>query len=235
MLELTDKWLDPWRVKIWDAMYRRDEAESLCLDFMNFQIGESFVSSPESRDALIRAALTGLSGARTTAAGQAMRARVLLTMRCWAARYDVQEASEDEIEALLAMIPESDLDHQNWTYLSFWAFDARNARILGRAYRQFLVAPFDFMVDFSRQRIKVMLQIVEGRTQAVEVAKLIELIPHLKHVEWLRQLIVPSLIEAGEWQPELNAKLMARERELAEAGPQPPPRERVAANFKGNI
>lgn len=261
MLEELDKWLDPWRIKVWDALYRREEAEArslversrrtlenagfapaeheaaaLCLDFTAFQVDESFAADHEVRAGCIEKVLEQFAPEPQHEIARVMRSRILITLLCWAQRYEVLEAREQQIRTLLHVVPESDLDHQNWTYLATWAFAARDAAILGRAYRKFLTEPFDFMVDFSRQRLKVMLQVLEGRGEPREIVKLIDLLPHLNHVAWLRQHLVPVLVDTGLWSPELNARLVAREHDIVAQGPKPPPREHaVASSTRLNI
>lgn len=250
MLETVDKWLDPWRIKIWDALYRREELEArglldrarraldnagleeenreaaaLCLDFTEFQVYESFAPNHDVRAQLISRVLEQFEPEPSTETGRVMRARILLTLLCWAQRYEVLEAREQQIRALLHVVPEEDLDHQNWTYLAVWAFSASDAEVLNRAYRKFLTEPYDFMVDFSRQRLKVMVQLVEGRCSVKEIERLIDFLPHLNHVAWLRQFLVPRLVDSALWSPELNARLVAKERDIIAQGPKPPPRE----------
>jgi hypothetical protein len=260
MLEVLDNWLEPFRLRAWDAAYRREEqaarqavadaarfcdscnasadessALAIALDFMDTQVNESFLADPEGRAGLLLDAITRIGRPQQGPLARAIQARSLLTLRCWAARFDYAPLTPAEVESLFNRIPYEDLEHHNWTFLSFWAFQQRDSYYLSLAYKQFLTKPFDFMIDFSRQRLKVMLQLVEGRCLDRDVQRLIELLPHLMHVNWMREHIVPACIDAGIWDVDLNNRLLRREQALIDAGPVPPPRERRQVSYKVNI
>jgi hypothetical protein len=120
-------------------------------------------------------------------------------------------------------VPEEDRNHQMMSYLAFWAFSRREKDYLEACYRFFLTQPVDFMVDFSRQRAKVMLMLAEERCERSDLVKLIELAPHLMHLQWIGRNIAGPLMESSLWDDELQAQLERRIRRLRNSTPDVPP------------
>ncbi|MCB1219793.1 MAG: hypothetical protein H7A35_09440 [Planctomycetales bacterium] len=199
------------------------QAMKMVLHFLEFQVSDAFTTDKDKRRQQILYVLRSLSEPIIDPTSSVMQARILLTLRCWAHRsYDVR-LSLKQFEQWFNMIPESDVDSKCWNYISFWAFDTRADDYLKAAYRYFLTSPVDFAVDFSRQRLKVMVGLIEGTCKVKDVERLIELMPHYYHIRWFMRNIVPFCKSLQLWTPALEGAFSAKSRELMDS-PQVPPR-----------
>lgn len=250
MLEHVDRWLEQWRRPIWEALYRRDEAgcrnelaqaeiawdayavttdereaARLYLDFLTCQVDESFKPVRDLKRGLVLEALEQLAKPVETPLAITMQARVLLTLRCWAHVQSIHPLSREEVDRWYKIVPEEDRDHQLMSYIAFWAFSRREQGYLEACYRYFLTQPVEFMVDFSRQRAKVMLLLAENRCQHADLEKLIGLAPHLMHLQWIGRHVAGPLMERGLWNTELQEQLELKIRGLRDSTPEVPPRD----------
>ena len=199
------------------------QAMKMVLHFLEFQVSDAFTTDKDKRRQQILYVLRSLSEPIIDPTSSVMQARILLTLRCWAHRsYDVR-LSLKQFEQWFNMIPESDVDSKCWNYISFWAFDTRADDYLKAAYRYFLTSPVDFAVDFSRQRLKVMVGLIEGTCKVKDVERLIELMPHYYHIRWFMRNIIPFCKSLQLWTPALEGAFSAKSRELMDS-PQVPPR-----------
>jgi hypothetical protein len=249
MLENVDRWLEQWRKPVWEALYRRDEescrhelaqaiagwemyaattderqAARLYLDFLQCQADESFQAARDLKRGIVLEAIEQLANPVDSTVARTMQARVLLTLRSWAHILSVYPLQRAEVDRLFAQIPAEDLDHQCVSYLAFWSFAIREAHYLQIAYRYFVTQSVDFMVDYSRQRVKVMLVLTEGRCERDDLVKLIELAPHLMHAQWIGRHVAAFCMDSELWDDGLQGLLATRVTELRDKPPQVPPR-----------
>ena len=247
MLERVDEYLKQWREPIWDGLYRRQEdvcrelmeqawqawrdgdadegerqAVSIYLEYLELEIEESFSTDPERRTELIREALHRLSRDVGSWLAEIVQARVLLSLRCWAHVCGVLVLDRADVDRLWALVPPEDIDHQTWTYVGMWAFSAGELDYLRKGYRYFVTQPIDFMRDFSRQRFKVMIALLEERCQRRDLERLIELVPHLRHAQWLGRNIAAWCMERELWDDGLQQSLDSKVRSLRYAAPKTP-------------
>jgi hypothetical protein len=210
------------------------QAMKMYLHFLEFQVSDAFTQEKDKRRQQILYVMRSLSDPIIDPISSVMQARVLLTLRCWAHRsYDVR-LSLKQFEQWFNMIPEEDIDARCWNYISFWAFATRADDYLRAAYRYFLTSPVDFMVDFSRQRLKVMVGLIEGRCTVKDVERMIELMPHYYHIRWFLKNIVPFCKNLHLWTPALEGAFNNKSRELMDSPRVPPrsvPQGRKILNF----
>ena len=251
MLYEINQWLEKWRRPVWETIYRGEAevsrrlireayaaweaweadqddraAAKLYLDFLEHQVEETYCADATAAAVLIHEALRNLARPQITPRAVVMQARVLLVLRCWAHHQGVKDLPVELATELLSQVPEEDLDHQAYSYLAFWAFIVREKPFLERAYRYFLIQPVDFMVDYSRQRVKVMLALVEGPCEAEDLLKLVNLMPHPRHAEWVGRYVKPRCEELGIWSDDLDIRFKGRVASLAIGRPQVPPRDK---------
>jgi len=254
VLGLINQWLEKWRRPIWETIYRAEEpvskrlvkeayadwetwdtgadekaAARLYLEFLDHQVEETYCPDPAAAAQLIRGAVDKLSRPVDTPLAMVMQARVLLTLRCWAQHQEVLDLPVEVAMRYLEEIPEDDFDHQLMSYLAFWAFIVSDQGILEKTYRFFLIQPLDFMVDYSRQRVKVMLGLVKETCESEDLVKLINLMPHPRHAQWVKQYVMPRCQELGLWSEDVDIHYKSRVTSLSLGRPQVPPRNRPEA------
>lgn len=248
VLTNIDHWLDQWGHPIWEGIYLGDQesceqmltqaqvaatsafstedaqaAANLYLDFLDIQTQARFCPDQEEQTQIRLAFIEKLG--KQPPAGELQRvmwARTVLTIRCLAHHMGLRDIGEPEVSDLIEYIPVNDLGHQSISYLAFWAYDLRNKFYLDYSYRLFLTDPFVFMVDFSRQRIKVMRALVYGTCQDTDIEKLIGLIPHKMHLDWLDRYIRPECENQGLWTKSMSEQLRQKSEELRLGGPKVP-------------
>lgn len=250
MLEIVDRWLEQWREPIWDSIYTRDEvnclrvldqaegawllydaspdqrnAARIYLDFLHCQVAESFMPVRDIKRGLVLEAADSLSQPLDMPLATMMQARVLLTLRCWAHVQEILPLEVQDVERWFDRLPPEDRDHQLMSYLAFWAFTAEHAGFLESSYRWFLTQKVGFLVAFSRQRVKVMLGLIERRCNQRDLSKLIDLAPHLMHLQWIGRHIAAFCMRHNLWDETLQNELNRKIRRLRLVAPQPPPRE----------
>jgi len=250
MLELVDRWIEQWRGPVWDSIYRRDEEECLrvldqaeaawiiydaspdkrdaarlYLDFLTCQVAESFTPVRDIKRGLVLETLEQISEPLDSPLPTMMQARVLLTLRCWAHVQDIFPLEVADAERLFDKLPPEDRDHQLMSYLAFWAFTVEHAGFLEMAYHWFLTQRVCYLVAFSRQRVKVMLALIERRCSRRDLGKLIDLAPHLMHLQWIGRHVAAFCQDHGQWDDELQDRLDRKTRQLCKMAPQAPPRE----------
>lgn len=252
MLELIDRWLDQYHDTAWECIYTRDHGRAqaqlglaqealaqragsddelaaikLALAALDYEVADAFAPDDSERRRLLEGCLDRLQEADPQGPLEStVRARLLLTMRALAHLRGVRGLPAAEAEMLWRAVPREDTDHKMASYCAFWAFNTPHHDILRQCYRFFLTAPIDFMVDFSRQRVRVMLSIVEGHLEAQELEELIGLMPHPLHLEWFMQHLYPACRRHGCWSHALEMQLKYKAEQLQSNPPQPPPRDK---------
>jgi len=250
MLELVDRWLEQWRAPVWDSIYRREEAECLkvldqaeaawliydaspdrrqaariYLDFLTCQVEESFTPVHDIKRGILLDAAERLAQPVEEPLATMMQARVLLTLRCWTHVQDVFPLEIQDADRWFDKLPPEDRDHQLMSYLALWAFTVEHAGFLETSYRWFLTQKVGFLVAFSRQRVKVMLALIERRCSKRDLSKLIELAPHLMHLAWIGRHVAMACMEQDLWDEKLQSELNRKIRKLRHVAPEAPPRE----------
>lgn len=248
VLANIDHWLNQWGHPIWEGIYLGEQesceqklaqaqaagtsafsnedaqaAANLYLDFLDIQTQARFCPDQEEQTQIRLAFIEKLG--KLPPAGElqlVMWARTVLTTRCLAHHQGLRSISEPEVSDLIELIPVDDLGHQSISYLAFWAYNLSNKFYLDYCYRLFLTDPFVFMVDFSRQRIKVMRALVCGNCRDEDIEKLIGLIPHQMHLEWFEGYITPECKNQGLWTKSRSAQLTQKSDELRLGGPKVP-------------
>lgn len=259
MLEHIDRWLEQWRKPIWDALYRRDEsgaravleqaitawdsydstadiraAMRMYLDFLSCQIDESFKPIRDIKRGILLDCAERIAAVVDLPLVHIMRARVLLTLRCWAHVQSVHPLARLDADRWYVAVPVEDRDHQMMSYVAFWAFTLQEMDYLREAYHYFVTQPVNFMVDFSRQRAKVMLMLAENRFARQDIVKLIDLAPHLMHLQWIGRHIAAHCMSQQQWDNQLQAQLDEKVRRLRDTVPHAPLRD-VPVGFDINI
>ena len=260
MLEVLDQWLEPHHQAVWAGIYLHNESHSrealtdayrlldassfpddernaltIYLNFLGHQADFYFRQPPESDGAeILQRAASLLSIPQHQPVSSSMQSRVLLTICCFAHARGALTLAETDAALWLSRVAESDMDHQTWNYISFWAFAIRDTEYLTRAYRYYLTRPVDFMVDFSRQRIKVLISLTEGRCMIGDIERMINLMPNPLHTDWFRWFLQPACIQQGLWTEGLALALSRREAEVGLNRSIPPstaPRDRLRGNI----
>jgi hypothetical protein len=80
------------------------------------------------------------------------------------------------------------------------------------------------MVDFSRQRIKVMRALVSKSCELEDITRLIELIPHQIHWNWIDEQIKPECSVQNLWPAGIEQAFTRKRIELEAEGPKVPKR-----------
>jgi hypothetical protein len=250
MLERVDRWLEQWRRPIWDSIYRRDKedclrvldqaeaawiiydesrdkrmAARLYLDSLTCEVAESFTAVRDIKRGLVLETLEQLSQPMEEPLATMMQARVLLTLRCWAHVQGIFPLDIQDVERWFNKLPPEDRDHQLMSYLALWAFTVEHAGFLEMSYHWFLTQRVLYLVAFSRQRVKVMLALIERRCARRDLCKLIDLAPHMMHLQWIGRHVAAFCQDHGLWDDELQEKLDYKIRQLRQVAPQAPPRE----------
>ena len=247
-LHRLDNLVEPHRREVWEAIYRREEdkaraaADAARAAFdtypvptdraallvlwptLDFAVADAFAHTLDDE---FEAFVSDLQ-ATVEADGEladAAQALAQLILRCAGHLHEFQALSGDEVEALLARLPEGFMNHQCCMYLALWAFSIRDLDHVKLAYKYFLITPIEFMVDFSRQRLKVMVMLLEGRCDAKELARLIELVPNPLHATWLLEAVTPEAQAQGIWNDALAEQLAHKLADLTVNAPMVPPRE----------
>jgi hypothetical protein len=247
-LHRVDNIVEPHRRAVWEAIYRRegdaarqaadgaraafravstaeDRSALLALwPVLDFAVIDAFA---RSQDEEFEAFINDLQLTVDTEGelGEAAQALSQIILRCAGHLHGIQEFSADEANALLARLPDGFMNHQCCMYLALWAFSIKDLEHVLLAYKYFLVTPIEFMVDFSRQRLKVMVALLEHRCDAKELARLIQLVPNPLHATWLLESLVPEAQAQALWTDELADQLAHKLAELTEKAPAVPPRE----------
>jgi hypothetical protein len=246
-LHRLDNLVEPHRRTVWEAIYRREEqvareaAASARQAFddhpeagdrsallvlwptLDFAVADAFAHTLDEEFEAFIADLQATVDADGELA-EAAQALSQLILRCAGHLHEFQELSSGEVNELLARLPEGFMNHQCCMYLGLWAFSIRDLEHVKLAYKYFLITPIEFMVDFSRQRLKVMVALLEGRCDAKELSRLIDLIPNPIHATWLLEAVTPEAQTQGLWNDALAEQLAAKLADLAVSAPTVPPR-----------
>lgn len=243
-----DHWLNQWGHPIWEYIYLYDweacddklaeasevidgafsspdaqAAAAIYLDFLGSQKQAQFSKDPGEQTKTRLDFIDKLGSQPPTGELElVMWGRTLLTVRCLAHHLGLRAASEEEVSDLIEHVPVGDLDHQSISYLAFWAFKMRSKFYLDYCYRLFLTDPFVFMVDFSRQRIRIMRALVYGNCKDEDIEKLIELIPHKMHLEWFEDHIIPECHSQELWTETLGQRFKGKMTQISLEGPKVP-------------
>ncbi|MEZ5338653.1 MAG: hypothetical protein R3F46_10335 [bacterium] len=200
MIQHLDNWLAQYRTPFWEAIYldnnaacqaslqqardalanapfSEDERQALgvYVDFMQYQLKHYFAANAMQRAELARGQIVSISMASRGPLATVMEARCSLTQRCWAHAMHGIGIPRGHVDRFFGQVPEEDRDHQLMNYLSFWAFAMRDLDYMEQSYRYFLLVPVEFMVDFSRQRVKVMQAALRLELERHDLLRLIEL------------------------------------------------------------
>jgi len=243
-----DNIVEPHRRAMWEAIYRREEhnareaADAAKAAFeshadpidraallvlwptLDFAVADAFAHTLDDEFEAFVADLRATLDADGPLA-DAAQALSQLILRCAGHMHDFQPFTPAEASALLARLPEGFMNHQCCMYLALWAFSIHDIEHVRLAYKYFLITPIEFMVDFSRQRLKVMLMLMERRCDAKELARLIELLPNPLHASWLLDAITPEAQAQGLWNDALAEQLATKLAELSISAPSVPPRQ----------
>ena len=248
VLANVDHWLNQWGHPIWEGIYLGNQqaceqmlkqaeaaitgafsnqdahaAAAIHLDFLETQT-RAWFSEDSAEQAKIRLEFIGKLGssAPTGELKLVMWSRTTLTARCLAHHLGLHKIGEAEVSELVEHIPVDDLGHQSISYLAFWAYSELNKFYLDYCYRLFLTDPFVFMVDFSRQRIRIMRALVYGNCKDTDIEKLIELIPHKMHLGWFEDYIIPKCQSNELWTEALAQQLRGKSTWISIEGPKVP-------------
>jgi hypothetical protein len=247
-LHRIDNLVEPHRREVWEAIYRREEEQArtaaaaarsafeanpvaddrsalLALwPTLDFAVADAFARTLDDEFEAFVADLQATVDAEGQLA-EAAQALAQVILRCAGHLHEFQPLTVEEANALLARLPMGFMNHQCCMYLGLWAFSIRDMEHVRLAYKYFLITPIEFMVDFSRQRLKVMVALLEGRCDAKELARLIELIPNPLHATWLLEAVSPEAQAQGIWNDALAEQLAAKLADLTLKAPSVPPRE----------
>ena len=260
MIRHLDNWLDNFRRPVWEAIYLNDrakceevlqqadraleavmfppddkEAVQVYLRFLRYQLRHYFLDAEHTAADLARAEMVNLSAAEHGPLTSLMQARCSLTQRCWAHAVHGISLPAPYVDRWYTQIPEEDHEHQMMNYMSFWAFVTENLYYLDQSYRYFLLQPVEFMVDFSRQRLKVMQAIVKDELERSDLLRLIELMPHRMHADWFEKVVLPVLTRKNMIGEDTLAIFKAKKHELEQQAPQIPPRTRKTGKISLNF
>ncbi|MCB1216571.1 hypothetical protein KDL44_04225 [bacterium] len=260
MIQHLDNWLAQYRTPFWEAIYldnntacqaslqqardalanapfSEDERQALgvYVDFMQYQLKHYFAANAMQRAELARGQIVSISMASRGPLATVMEARCSLTQRCWAHAMHGIGIPRGHVDRFFGQVPEEDRDHQLMNYLSFWAFAVRDLDYMEQSYRYFLLVPVEFMVDFSRQRVKVMQAALRLELERHDLLRLIELMPHRMHAAWFEKLLLPVLQEKKLISESTLAAFEQKRSELLARPPAVPPRSqspgKISLNF----
>ncbi len=202
---------------------------------MRYQFRNFFSFSELDGSDLARGEIVSTSVVEDGQLSSVMQARCSLTQRCWAHAMHGIGIPRGHVDRFYGEIPEEDRDHQLMNYLSFWAFANRDLDYMELSYRYFLLEPVEFMVDFSRQRVKVMQAVIRRDLESDDLLRLFELMPHRMHADWFEKLILPVLEEQRMASAASLEMFQERKKALQTQAPQVPPRTqapgRITLNF----
>lgn len=260
MIQHLDNWLENHRRPVWEAIYLLDrascdaalqraeralqaalfpaddtEALQIYLRFLGYQMRNHFSEPGQSGADLARAEIVSVNMAERGPLSQLMQIRCSLTQRSWAHALHGIVLPQAQVDKWYEEIPQEDRDHQLMNYLSFWAFVNDNLHYLDQSYRYFLLQPVEFMVDFSRQRVKVMQAVVRDDLERSDLQRLIELMPHRMHADWFETVLLPVLAQRLLVIPDVLEAFEIKKAELAMQKPQVPPRSRASGKITLNF
>ena len=260
MIRHIDNWLSAYRTPFWEAIYLNNirecqsslekaeqaqanatftadelQAIAIYIDFLRYQLKHYFAPTGSDRAELARGEIVSSMDASCGPLAEIMQARCRLTQRCWAHAMHGIGIPRGHVDRYFAAIPEEDRDHQLMNYLSFWAFVNRDLDYMEHSYRYFLLEPVEFMVDFSRQRVKVMQAVIRDELERSDLLRLIELMPHRMHAAWFEKLLLPVLQEKRLIADSTLEIFEEKRRELESVPPNVPPRTqskgKITLNF----
>ncbi len=245
MLKRADDWLKPHRDAVWDGLYRREEqlcrealqrawsawseyelnhdlgyALRLYLDFLEFQVEDSFV--PRDDGQRIRAAIQEIAKPTAAPLARVMRARTLITLRCWAHWERALDLGIGELNSLFREVDIGEIDGQGWTFIAYWAFDQREAGYLSLAFETFITQPLDYLGYYSKLRLGVMLALVEGDCKRQQLEHLIDETKYLHQLQWIEARGSEAAAALGLWDSAMQAYCARRRAELERLKPLPP-------------
>jgi hypothetical protein len=260
MIQHLDNWLEQHRRQVWEAIYLVDretceealqraeravqtalfpeddtQALQIYLGFLRHQLRNHFADSSQSGADLARSEIVSVNMADRGPFSKLMQTRCSLTQRSWAHALHGIVLPLAQVDKWYGEIPEEDRDHQLMNYLSFWSFVNDNLYYLDQSYRYFLLQPVEFMVDFSRQRVKVMQAVVRDDLERSDLHRLIELMPHRMHAAWFEDVLLPALAQRLLISPDVLEAFEKRKAELGMQKPQVPPRSRASGKITLNF
>ncbi|MCB1188596.1 hypothetical protein KDL29_15655 [bacterium] len=260
MIQHLDNWLAQFRTPFWEAIYldnhtqcqasldqaqralgnsvfSGDELDALRIyvHFMRYQLKHYFAPSAADRADLARGEIVSVSLAQHGPLAGIMQARCSLTQRCWAHAMHNIGIPRGHVDNFYRQVPEEDRDHQLMNYLSFWAFAAADIDYMEQSYRYFLMVPVEFMVDFSRQRVKVMQAILKDDLERVDLLRLFELMPHRMHAAWFEKLVLPVLKDRNLIAESTMTAFEERRKILQSSPPAVPPRTQAKGKISLNF
>lgn len=233
MLERADDWLKPHRDAVWDGLYREDAgrcgetlhrawsawreyelnhdlgyALRLYLYFLEFQVEDHFDGADDG--SRIRAAIAEIGKPTAAPLARVMRARTLITLRCWAHWAGALDLGISELNELFRAVDMSEIDGQGWTFIAYWAFDIREPSYLSLAYERFVTQPMDYLGYYSKLRLGVMLGLVESDCTRSLLEHLIDETKYAHQLRWIEAKAQPLATELGLWDSGLSQRLADR-------------------------
>jgi hypothetical protein len=142
------------------------------------------------------------------------QAFILLTLIGMGTRRQFMTASEAEIDALLARIPEHARTPNLYYYLVAWAFFNNNLRYLELAFTDQMVRTTGWLDEYYWQRTNLMYLLASGRATVNDVRETIQRYRHPRQIVDFRNLFLARVEQAGLWDAKLGRLLAEREAEL---------------------
>lgn len=144
-----------------------------------------------------------------------VQAKVLLSMIGIGTRRGFVKATEQELDGLLARIPEEFQTPNIWYYVVAWAFFNDNLRYLELALERQTVETTGWNDDYYWLRTNLMYQLASGKATRLDVEKTLHSYRHPRHILDFRNLFLERCERAGLLDEALYSLLESREAELA--------------------
>lgn len=151
-----------------------------------------------------------------------VQAKVLLSLIGIGTRRGFVHATEEQLDGLLARIPEEFQTPNIWYYVVAWAFFHDNLKYLELALERQTVETTGWNDDYYWLRTNLMYQLVSGKASRLDLEKTLRSYRHPRHILDFRNLFLARCEAAGLMDSGLYALLTEREAELGElAGTRP--------------
>jgi hypothetical protein len=193
--------------------------ERRCLDYVLLDYGLSIVDAFEPPNAIgaqfaaTYVAITGLLPAGPQS--DTVQARMLIDMIGAGTRRGYVTATQPEVDALLARIPEAYLTPNVWYYITAWAFHYGYLKYLEQAMERQTVETTGWLDSYYWLRTNLMYLLVDGRAARLDVEKVLRGYDHPLQLLDFRNVLLPRCEQAGLMDAGLYELLERREAELA--------------------
>lgn len=200
-----------------EAQWSADERR--CLDYLLLDYELSIADAFEPPDAIgpqfsaTYVAITGLLPAGPQS--NVVQARMLIDLIGAGTRRGYVTATQPEVDALLARIPEEYLTANVWYYITAWAFHYGYLSYLEQAMERQTVETTGWLDSYYWLRTNLMYLLLDGRAARLDVEKALTGYDHPLQLLDFRNVLLARCEAAGLMDDAMYELLARRETELA--------------------